>query len=122
MPFGRLASPVLKWSGPCVTVGVLFWKAPNIPWRTVQLIGKNSDGSGDFTIYLDGETLRTFIDVDGKSEESARQDLVPAPDFESANENWYIYGSNGRTCDIHIDGEHARVDGLTYRLTSRTDW
>ncbi len=88
----------------------------------MQLIGKNSDGSGDFTIYLNGETLHTFIDVDGKPEESARQDLTPAPDFESSADDWYIYGSDGHVCDIHVDGTHARVDGITYELVNRNDW
>ncbi|PTL73225.1 hypothetical protein C1I63_10435 [Rathayibacter caricis DSM 15933] len=88
----------------------------------MELIGTNSDGSGDFSMYLDGETLRTFIAVDGELEESARQELAPAPGFESAKEDWYVYGSNGHSCDIHVDGEHARVDGSTYLLVNRTDW
>jgi len=38
------------------------------------------------------------------------------PGFEADADEWYAYGTGGRICDIHIDGEHARIDGVTYAL------
>jgi hypothetical protein len=72
-------------------------------------------------MYLDGGTLRTLIDVNGEPVESGRQDLLPAVDFESPEGDWCVEGSNGRSSDIHADGKHARVDGITYLLISRND-
>ncbi|RFA11813.1 hypothetical protein B7R22_17635 [Subtercola boreus] len=85
----------------------------------MELIGTNFDSSGLYKIYLDGSTLVTFNGSDENSlEEIGRQDLTAAPDFTAASdEDWYVYGTNGHTCDIHSEEDYARIDGTIYTLT-----
>lgn len=85
----------------------------------MELIGTNFDSSGLYKIYLDGNTLVTLNGGDENDlEEIARQELTPAPDFTAGSEeDWYVYGTNGHTCDIHYEEDYARIDGTTYSLT-----
>jgi hypothetical protein len=84
----------------------------------MELIGTNFDSSGLYKIYLEGSTLITFNGGDETSlEEIGRQVLTPAPDFNAGSEDdWYVYGTNGHTCDIHHDVDAARIDGTVYAL------
>lgn len=90
----------------------------------MNLIGTNADSSGMYKMFLDGDELVTFNGVDSDSlEETARQKLVPAPGFVAESEDdWYVYGTDGHTCDIHFEGENARIDGATYELVDENPW
>lgn len=82
------------------------------------LIGANSDSSGFYRMFLNGDLLITMIGSSPEGlEESGRQRLVPAPDFIAPSEDsWYNYGTEGHICDIDEYGEYARIDGSTYAL------
>ena len=83
----------------------------------MDLVGNNFDSSGLYAMYLDDGVLVTYTGSSESSlEETARQRLVPAPDFAADPAEWYVYGVEGHTCDVHVDGEHARIDGATYAL------
>lgn len=84
----------------------------------MELIGSNLDSSGIYRMYLDGNALVTLNGpTEDTLEETARQTLVPAPTFTVEDEDdWYTYGTGGHTCDVHFEGEHARIDGETYEL------
>ncbi|QHC65086.1 hypothetical protein GSU69_19730 (plasmid) [Rathayibacter festucae] len=83
----------------------------------MELIGTNVDSSGYYKMYLDGQAMVTYTGSDEDSvEELVRQNLVPAPDFTAPADEWYLYGANGHVCDVHYEGDHARIDGATYEL------
>lgn len=84
----------------------------------MELTGTNFDSSGLYKMYLDGDTLVTYNGSnDDDLEEIARQTLVPEHTFESeSEEDWYVYGTAGHTCDIHSESDYARIDGVTYHL------
>lgn len=87
------------------------------PGTLMELIGTNVDSSGYYKMYLDGQTLVTYIGSDEDSvEELVRQNLVPAPDFTAPEDEWAPYGANGHVCDIHYLGDYGRIDGITYEL------
>jgi hypothetical protein len=44
--------------------------------------------------------------------------LIPAPDFTAPEDEWYVYGANGHVCDVHYDGDHARIGGASYELVA----
>lgn len=85
----------------------------------MELVGSNFDSSGLYRIYVDGDALVTLNGASEDTlEETARQLLVPAPEFVADHDDdWYNYGVDGHVCDIHMYGDHARIDGTTYKLT-----
>jgi len=84
----------------------------------VELIGINLDSSGLYEIYRDGDVFIIFHGDDATAEEIARQTLRLDSSFEvGSEEDWSLYGSNGHTWDIDTEeNDHARIDGVAYRL------
>lgn len=79
----------------------------------MELIGTNRDSSGTYRMYREAGALITVNGEGSDDEYRVQQHLVPAPNFTADDDDWYPYGTEGQRCDIHVDGEHARlVDGI----------
>lgn len=82
----------------------------------MELIGTNHDSSGAYRIYRDPDALITVNGEGSADEYRVRQRLVPASNFTAEDEDWYPYGTEGQRCDIHVDGEHARLGDGVFQL------